>query len=427
MNHDAVLVERVDPRDQPSLDELRRLVESAGHSVVGELTQKRRPDPEYEIGEGKVEELRRLVDLRDADRVVFDGELGPYQTYNLGVALDVEVVDRFTLILEIFGERAGSRKAQLQVELAELQYELPRADAMASLAKREERPGFMGLGEYDEGRKSDLRDRISRLKTELESLSQRDEKRRRERRRSGCELVAMAGYTNAGKSTLMTALADVETSDHPDVSDAVEPRDELFTTLGTTTRSIDVPGRDVLLSDTVGFISDLPHWLVQSFESTLDEVYLADLVLLVVDASDPVEEMHDKLVTCHDALWDRVEASVVTVFNKADLLSPDELRVRREAAEHLAPDPVVVSARTGEGLDALVERVRDELPSWDTAVVSLPPEDGMSTVSWLHDNADVREVEYGDEIRVEFEAPDDVIARASARAASLVDDDGAEA
>jgi len=417
MKEKAVLVKRVDSGEEASLGEMRDLARAAGYVVAGEVTQSRESDSAYEIGRGKVDEVRRLVEKVGASKVIFDNELGPYQVYNLGNEIGVEIDDRFTLILEIFGDRAGSRKAQLQVELAELNYELPRADAKANLANRDERPGFMGLGEYDEKRKTDIKDRISRIRDELESLSNRDEGWRRERRQSGFDLVALAGYTNAGKSTLMRELADVEeTTDHPDIDETAEARNEPFTTLGTTTRSMRVPGRDVLLSDTVGFISDLPHWLVQSFESTLDEVYLADLVLLVVDASDPVDEMREKLVTCHDTLWKRVEAPVVTVLNKADLLTDEEMRERVEAVEYLAPDPVVVSASEGENLEELVARVKDELPDWDRASVELPMSDeGMSTVSWLYDEAEVLDVEYNDEIHVEFKARDEVIAKARHR------------
>ncbi len=414
MKDKAVLVKRVDSGEEASLDEIRELARAAGYGVAGEITQSRKRDSAYEIGSGKVEEVRRLVESVGASKVIFDNELGPYQVYNLGNEIGVEIDDRFTLILEIFGERAGSRKAQLQVELAELQYELPRADAKANLANRDERPGFMGLGEYDEKRKTDIKDRISRIRDELEKLSERDEGWRRERRDSGFELVALAGYTNAGKSTLMTALADVDDQpNHPDLDSTAEARNEMFTTLGTTTRQMDVPGRNVLLSDTVGFVSDLPHWLVQSFESTLDEIYLADLVLLVVDASDSVEEMREKLVTCHDTLWDRVEAPVVTVFNKADLLSDREMEERVETLRYLAPNPVVVSAKEDENLGELVARVKHELPDWERTTVELPmSDDGMSTVSWLYDNAEVLEVEYGDSIHVDFKARDEIIAKA---------------
>jgi len=419
MKGKAVLVKRVEPGEEGSLGELRELAEAGGYGVVDEVVQSREEDAAYQIGRGKTDEVARRVEARDASKVIFDNELGPYQVYNVGNVVDAEVIDRFTLILEIFADRAGSRKAQLQVELAELQYELPRADAKANLANRDERPGFMGLGEYDEKRKTDIKNRISRIRDELESLGDRDEGWREERRQSGFELVALAGYTNAGKSTLMRSLADVEEKpNHPDVDETAESRDEMFTTLGTTTRSMKVPGRDVLLSDTVGFISDLPHWLVQSFESTLNEVYFADLVLLVVDASDPVDEMRDKLVTCHDTLWERVEAPVVTVLNKSDLLTEDEIRERVEAVEYLAPDPVVVSAQEGENLDALVRRVKDELPDWERTALELPMNDeAMSTVSWLYDSAEVLDVEYeGDEsIHVDFKARDEIISKAYER------------
>ncbi|PSQ48285.1 GTPase HflX, partial [Halobacteriales archaeon SW_7_65_23] len=261
-----------------------------GYAVREVVTQARKEDPAFHFGEGKVETIAERVVATDATVVIVDNELGPYQTFNVGNKLPegVRVIDRFRLILEIFGQRAQTRKAQLQVELAELRYELPRAEAKASLAKRDERPGFMGLGEYDESRERDIKSRISRIREKLERIEKTDQHRREQRRESGFDLVALAGYTNAGKSTLLRRLAadlDVDENEdtHPDIETTAESEDRLFTTLGTTTRKADIDRRDVLVTDTVGFISDLPHWLVESFKSTLDSVYLADLVLLVVD------------------------------------------------------------------------------------------------------------------------------------------------
>jgi GTP-binding protein HflX len=423
----AIIAKRVDSGTADT-SEIRELARAAGYTVAGEVTQSRTEDPALEIGEGKVDELAARVAQTDADAVIFDNRLDPYQTFNLGKKLPegVEVVDRFTLILDIFGQRAQTRKAQLQVELAELRYELPRAEAKTSLAKREERPGFMGLGEYDEGREEDIKAQISRIDDELDSIAQAEEHRREQRRESGFDLVALAGYTNAGKSTLMRRLADGVDVDeneglHPDLDTTAESEDRLFTTLGTTTRKLDFDRRDVLLTDTVGFISDLPHWLVESFKSTLDEVYRADLVLLVVDVSDPVEEIREKLVTSHDTLYERNEAPIVTVLNKIDKVDGEELAEKRQALSALAPNPIAVSGEEGTNVERLLDRIDDELPDWERERLVIPmTDDTMSLVSWIHDNARVNDVAYGDEdVVVDFEARPAVVEQSRDRAGQL--------
>ncbi len=423
----AVVAKRVE-RGDADLSEIRDLARSAGYEVVGELTQTREEDAAYAFGEGKVEELAALTARTDADAVIVDNRLGPYQTFNIGGKLPdhVEVVDRFTLILDIFGQRARTRKAQLQVELAELRYELPRAEAKTSLAKRDERPGFMGLGEYDESRERDIKNQIAEIKRELDAIAEKAETRRDQRRESGFDLVALAGYTNAGKSTLMRRLAaelDVDENEdrHPDLDTTAESEDRLFTTLGTTTRRADTGKRDVLLTDTVGFVSDLPHWLVESFESTLDSVYHADLVLLVVDASESVEAMREKLVTCHDTLYERNEAPIVTVLNKIDRVDDDALAEKREALSALAPNPVAVSGLTGDCVDGLRDRIEDELPDWRFERLVLPmADDTMSLVSWVHDHANVEGETYeGEQVVLEFEARPSIVARARAKASDL--------
>ena len=425
-NGRAVVAKRVDD-GTPDTEEIRDLARAAGYTVVGEVTQTRTEDPALCLGEGKVEELAALVAETDATTVVFDNRLGPYQTYNLGNKLPegVEVVDRFKLILDIFGQRAQTKKAQLQVELAELRYELPRAEAKASLAKRDERPGFMGLGEYDESRERDIKAQISRISDELERIEETEQHRREQRRESGFDLVALAGYTNAGKSTLLRRLAaDLEIDEneglHPDLDSTAESENRLFTTLGTTTRRAEFDRRDVLVTDTVGFISDLPHWLVESFKSTLSEVYRADLVLLVVDVSDPIEEIREKLVTCHDTLYERNEAPIVTVLNKIDAVDEAELERKREALSALAPTPVAISAKEGENIDELRERIDRELPEWHRERLVVPmTDDTMSLVSWVHDHAHVEDVDYGDEVIVDFEARPSIIEQARAKASDL--------
>ena len=208
---------------------------------------------------------------------------------------------------------------------------------------------------------------------------------------------------------------------HRDLDTTAESQDMLFTTLGTTTRRAEMEKRDVLLTDTVGFIADLPHWLVESFESTLDSVYRADLVLLVVDASESVEAMREKLVTSHDTLYERNEAPVVTVFNKIDRLEPGALADKRAALSGVAPDPIAVSAKTGAGVAELRDRVEAELPDWERERLVLPISDeAMSLVSWVHDHGYVAEETYaGDQVTVDFEAKPSIVARARAKAADV--------
>jgi GTP-binding protein HflX len=284
----------------------------------------------------------------------------------------------------------------------------------------------MGLGEYDESREQDIKHRISRIRDELETIERKAEDRRTKRRESGFDLVALAGYTNAGKSTLLRRLAtDLEVDEnedkHPDLATTAESEDRLFTTLGTTTRRMETDRRDVLLTDTVGFITDLPHWLVESFKSTLGAVYHADLVLLVVDVTDPVEEIREKLVTSHDTLYERNEAPIVTVLNKIDAVADEELRRKREALSALAPNPVAVTAREGTGLDALCDRIDRELPDLQFERLLVPMSDeAMGLVSWIHDNAIVEDVTYGGEtVVVKFEARPEIVAQARSRAGEL--------
>jgi len=284
----------------------------------------------------------------------------------------------------------------------------------------------MGLGEYDESREQDIKAQISRIKQELDAIADKEETRREQRRESGFDLVALAGYTNAGKSTLMRRLADdLDVGEneglHPDLDPTAESEDRLFTTLGTTTRRADTGTRDVLLTDTVGFISNLPHWLVESFESTLDSVYRADLVLLVVDASESVEEMREKLITSHDTLYERNEAPIVTVLNKIDRVDDDELAEKRAALDALAPNPVVVSGLTGENIDELTARIEAELPEWREERLLLPmSDDAMSLVSWLYDHGHVEREEYtGEEVIVEFSARPAIVEKARSKAADV--------
>lgn len=269
----VILVQRNELNSDPDANlrkmaELKELAHSVDYLVVGTFEQSRSPDNHYQIGPGKVEELAELVASLGAKKVIFMNQLSMGQIYNISDACKCGVIDRFQLILEIFAERATTRRAKLQVELAELQYELPKSKAAVYL-KKKERQGFMSLGGYADSYEQDIKKRIARIRVELQQ-GDGSESLRTFRHEKGFSLVALAGYTNAGKSTLFQSLVEEETI----------IKDMLFTTLSPTTRSLTTNNRKMLLTDTVGFIEDLPLVMVDAFRSTLDEIFLADIILL---------------------------------------------------------------------------------------------------------------------------------------------------
>ena len=351
-----------------SLDELARLVETDGADVVGRLTQRLdAPVARTFIGSGKTEELVSLVRRLDADVVVFDDELTPSQQSNLERAVggDVKIIDRTALILDIFGIHAKTREGRLQVQLAQLQYLYPRLRGMWSHLVREQTRGGIGsrFGQGESQLEVDrrlVRKRISTLRDKLEQLERRRATQSKARWESGVWRAALAGYTNAGKSTLLNRLAAAD----------VYVRDELFATLDPTTRVLDLEeGRKVALTDTVGFIQKLPTTLVEAFKSTLAEVNAADLVLKVVDASDP---NRDKELAAVETVLSQIGAAEkrsVVVFNKIDLLDEAELRLLRAAR----PDAGVVSALDGSGVASLRYRIAREASDGDVVVTALIP------------------------------------------------------
>ena len=383
------------------LAELRELAHAADYVVVDSFVQTRYPDRKYQIGRGKVDELAELVESLGAEKVIFNNPLSMPQIYNVSETCKCEVMDRFQLILEIFAARATTRRAKMQVELARLQYELPKTKALKFLLKKKERQGFMGIGGYEDSYEQDIKGRISRIKAELLQEGTGSELQRIFRHERGFSLVALAGYTNAGKSTLFQSLVEEDTI----------VKDMLFTTLSPTTRALTVHNRKMLLTDTVGFIEDLPHLMVDAFRSTLDEIFLADVILLVVDMSDPVDIIRQKLSVSHDIFWKRTEGAViVTALNKADLLPDEELQEKREVIRSLAPAPVMISARSGEGLTELKQLLYENLPKWEQCRISIPmSEEGISMVSWLYDEGIVHTIEYGDSILMEIKARDEII------------------
>jgi GTP-binding protein HflX len=328
-----------------ALDELRELAVSAGARVVGELIQHRKhPDPATYIGKGKADELKEAVLTEGADVVIFDDELSPSQARNLEEILDTKVVDRTGLILDIFARRARTREGQLQVELAQLSYRLTRLTGYSDyLSRLGGGIGTRGPGETKlEMDRRKIRHRIATLRREIEAIRKHRQLHRERRRRDRLPIVSLVGYTNAGKSTLFRALAGEET--------LVSSR--LFSTLDTLIRKIRLGGRrPVLISDTVGFIRKLPHQLVSAFRATLEEVVESDLILHVVDASEPDRDEKREVVL--DVL-DEIGAGGhprFTVYNKLDLLGPDD------PLPSLKSNEFMVSAATGQGLSELVERI----------------------------------------------------------------------
>lgn len=405
--------------------EIRALAESAGYEIIGEVTQIRTPDPDTEFGAGKITALAELVEETDADVIIVDNDLDPNRTFALRDRIDCEVVDRKRLVIDIFADRANTRRARLEVRLAELRYELPLAQERAKRGEASGRMGFKSRGESPAERiRSNYRRQIRNLEAELDTIDSDDAQRRTERHEAGFEFVALAGYTNAGKSTLLRRLADDLTVDenegrHADLDRTVESQDRLFTTLDTTTRRATLDGRRILLTDTVGFISGLPHWLVESFESTLAAAYDADVVCLVIDTSEDGETVREQTKTSMSVIREHRDGGVLPVLNKADIVSACEEK-QQIVRDLTGAEPVVVSALEGQNIDQLRTRLREALPEQDRSKIALPYSDaGMKLVSWVHDHATVEEIEYGDDVTLVFSGRPEVVAQAEGRARTL--------
>jgi GTPase len=390
------------------LTELRELLLTAGVAGVGELVQRREhPHPNTYLGSGKLEELKADIARADANLVACDDELSPRQERNLEAVLGVPVIDRTAIILDIFAAHAHSAEGKLQVELAQLEYNLARMRGLWSHLERlgagrmDGGIGTRGPGETQiETDRRLARDRIAGLKRKLTHVRSSRGVMRAERERGHLPSVALAGYTNAGKSTLLNALTGANAS----------VRDRLFHTLDPTTRVMRAGGRDYLLTDTVGFIRKLPHQLVEAFGATLEETRLADLILHIVDASVPEEELLAMTAAVEDVLLEigADEAPRVLVLGKADLIGEE----RRAELANRHSDAVLVSAVTGEGLPALIERIEDEFARTLAEVELLIPYDEGNRLAELHQLAgDLEREETPDGVRVIARLPATVAAR----------------
>ena len=331
--------------------EAKALCESAGYNISKIIRQKFLNKSKFGVGEGKVEELKELIRSVKPDVIIYDEILKPSQNYNLASTLKITILDREMLILEIFERRARSSESTLQVKLAQLRYEMSRAKEKVRLAKMGEQPGFMGIGKFEvDVYQNDIKNRMNNVKSKLHKSSKQRALHREARKRVGFKTVSLAGYTSAGKTTLFNKLTGEEKEESPN----------LFTTLSTTTRKIMLQDIEVLISDTVGFISKLPAYMIEAFKSTLEELTYADSVILVIDISDPILELRKKFRSCINTL-DGIgvnQDKIVFVLNKSDLVNEEEIS---EKVNQLSLQEnkkwLSVSAVTGQNIPALKDLV----------------------------------------------------------------------
>ena len=363
-----------------TLEELEALLETAGGFCTAKVLQNRHtPDAHSFIGEGKALEVKLLAEATEATMVVFDNELSPGHIRALEEILGVTVLDRSALILDIFAQRAKTKEGRLQVELAQYQYLLPRLSGMGkSLSRQGGGIGTRGPGETKlESDRRHIRERISRLQSELEQVRQVRAVQRERRMKNSVPVVAIVGYTNAGKSTLLNCLTGA----------GIPANNRLFDTLDTTSRQLRVSDNlDVVLSDTVGFIAKLPHHLVDAFRATLEELEYADLLLHVIDSADPDREEHIRVVDSLIAKLAKPGTKVLRCYNKADLVSAEDIPIGK--------DVVKISAAKGQGMDRLLQAVEEALGHSRHHVLLTLPYSMGGMVETLHSSAQVLKMDY---------------------------------
>ena len=366
---------------EETLDELEALLETAGGFCTAKILQNRHtPDPHSFIGQGKAEEVRMFIEATESTMAIFDNDLSPSQIRALEELLGVTVLDRSALILDIFAQRAKTKEGRLQVELAQYKYLLPKLSGMGkSLSRQGGGIGTRGPGETKlETDRRHIRTRIERLEEELSQVRQVRAVQRERRQKNSVPVVAIVGYTNAGKSTLLNKLTGA----------GIPANNRLFDTLDTTSRQLVVSDNlTVILSDTVGFIAKLPHHLVEAFRATLEELEYADLLIHVIDSADPHRQEHIQVVDQLISQLAKPGTPEIRCYNKKDLVAPEEIPVGENVA--------AVSAATGEGLEGLLSMIERELDRGLHHVRLLLPYSMGGLVETLHDGAKVLSVEYG--------------------------------
>ncbi len=395
------------------ISELKELMRSLGMDAEGVFIQNREPHPRTFLGSGKIEEVREYLEERpDIEAAVVNGELTSAQMYYLEKKLGIRVYDRIRLILDIFTMNAHSSEAKLQVELAELNYQIPFLREWIHAAKKGEHPGFMAGGEYAlDDYYLMIKRRMVKIKKELKDIRRDRENKRRSRRKKGYYLVAVTGYTNAGKSALLNALS----------GENILVEDRMFSTLSTTTRRID-SDKKILITDTVGFIRDLPPWLIEAFRATMEEVFEADAVIILLDASESPEIMKEKLKASEEIIFPDIEGTpLILALNKIDLISPEELETKKmetDSGRYRAVLPI--SATLGKNTRMLVEEIENILTDRVSLGLILPNSaESESFVSWLYDNTKVLSVERSSVIKIETDCREYLRGKAEKKAAEL--------
>ncbi len=377
------------------VDEIIQLAHSLNYTVVETFIQHRQlPDVTSYIGSGKLEEIKLFLEEHkpSIDIVIIDGELKPSQWFILEKQWHVNVYDRIRLILEIFKDRADRKEAKLQVRLAELEYEKPFVKELIHRARNGEHAGLMAGGEYQVDDYLEMMKKQTKfIRDSLKKIENDRNIQRHHRHSGGFYLVSLAGYTNAGKSSLLNLLSD----------ETVTVEDRLFSTLSTTTRRIETQHIPILLTDTVGFIQRLPSWIIDAFHSTLEEIQQADVVLLVLDSSDPLDVFNQKLQTSLQELTDlKVNASTIIVLNKIDLITEEELYRKQSALKYLENMPsrsiISLSANNKQSIPPLLERIHQSLPLLTRLHCHIPNStQAQSFISWLHEKTHVVSISYG--------------------------------
>ena len=380
-------------------DDVYEIVDLAGSlyfNVIENFIQHRQtPDVNSYVGSGKVNEIKDFIENSDKkiDLAIVDGELKPSQWFNLEKKIGIDVYDRVRLILAIFEERADKKEARLQVKLAQLQYERPFVRELIHRARAGEHPGFMAGGEYQvDDYYEMIKKQMKKIKEQLDSIRNQREVRRQHRHVVGFYLVSLAGYTNAGKSSLLNLLS----------GEKVKVEGRLFSTLSTTTRKIKKKKVPILLTDTVGFIKNLPAYIIDAFHSTLEEIEVADVVLLIVDISEELDIIINKLKVSLDELIELgVNSPIIITFNKADLISQNEIDTKINNIKNQGffenKKIVTISIKNKRNIETLLNLIYDSLPQLVRFKIKLPiNKESQSFISWIYDKANVLDISYSD-------------------------------